>query len=58
MGEAKAIRWSNIKSDHIVVEGTKTTAAHRIIPIWGQLRELLNNIKDTQSYSERRRLCY
>jgi integrase len=45
MGEAKAIRWSNIKSDHIVVEGTKTTAAHRIIPIWGQLRELLNNIK-------------
>ena len=45
MGEAKAIRWSNIKPDHIVVEGTKTTAAHRILPIWGQLRELLNNIK-------------
>jgi|DEB0MinimDraft_10_1074344.scaffolds.fasta_scaffold11794_3 integrase len=46
MGEAKAIRWSNIKSDHIVVEGTKTTAAHRILPIWGQLRELLDNIKE------------
>jgi len=45
LGEAKAIRWSNIKSDHIVVEGTKTTAAHRILPIWGQLLELLNNIK-------------
>jgi len=46
LGEAKAIRWSNIKPDHIVVEGTKTTAAHRILPIWGQLRELLNNIKE------------
>ena len=45
LGEAVKIKWSNIKSDHIVVEGTKTTAAHRILPIWGQLRELLNNIK-------------
>ena len=46
LGEAKAIRWSSIKPDHIVVEGTKTTAAHRILPIWGQLQDLLNNIKE------------
>jgi integrase len=44
LGEARKLEWKDIEDDRIIIHGTKTTSAFRFLPLYPQLRNLLNSI--------------
>lgn len=46
LGEARKLTWKDILDDRIIIRGTKTTSAFRFLPIYTNLANLLESIKE------------
>ena len=44
LGEARKLEWKDIEDERIIIHGTKTTSAFRFLPLYPQLKNLLNSI--------------
>jgi integrase len=46
LGEARKLTWKDILDDRIIIRGTKTTSAFRFLPIYPNLANLLESMKE------------
>ena len=46
MGEARKLAWKDVMDDRIIIRGTKTSSAFRFLPLFPQLREFLNSMRE------------
>jgi integrase len=52
LGEARRVQWKDVKSDHIIIKGTKSKTSHRILPLWSELNRLVEAIKKYRNTKE------
>ena len=46
LGEARKLSWEDVLDDRIIIRGTKTTSAFRFLPIYPNLSNLLESMKE------------
>ena len=46
MGEARKLTWKDVQGDRIIIRGTKTSSAFRFLPLFPQLSELLDSMRE------------
>jgi integrase len=46
LGEARKLSWEDVLDDRIIIRGTKTTSAFRFLPIYPNLANLLESMKE------------
>ena len=45
LGEARGVQWKDVKEGYIIIKGTKTESSYRILPLWTELKRLMEQIK-------------
>ena len=45
LGEARGVQWKDVKEGYIIIRGTKTESSYRILPLWSELKRLIEEIK-------------